>query len=483
MNRRRLLGLGATALVVVIALAVIWVSRRGQGRGLQQLVLVSGSEVDASHLPGPQSESAIAIDPHHPQILLAGSNDVRTESMAVYSSFEGGRDWSASHLPAPAGISLCGMSDPSPAIDGQGRQYYLFIGLRCLRKHRHSVALYLARRPDADSRWQTSPLPITRSRRLTLGDDRPMLLIDNGARSPHRGRLYAGWTRFSINPAALFSPERSELVRAAAFVSESDDGGREWSKPFRLSPGGAPLEVRLAAGASGTIYAVWRDAKTDSIYVSRSGDGSSFSAGRFVAGAVVPNGRSCHRFRARIPAQPRRCVSPNPVISVDTSSGPRRERVYVTYGSTSLNQSQDVYVAAFDARLHPLLGVGHVKQVNPPEGFRGADQFLPTSAVDPTTGRLWVCYYQSGTGRRARVRGRFACTASDDGARSWLRPRFVASVASDETGRFAERLDGYGDYEGVAAIRGVAHPIWTDGRHLRGRGEEIYTASLVERHR
>jgi hypothetical protein len=36
----------------------------------------------------------------------------------------------------------------------------------------------------------------------------------------------------------------------------------------------------------------------------------------------------------------------------------------------------------------------------------------------------------------------------------------------------------YGDYAGLAAANGVAHPMWTDTRDLASNGEEIYTTAL-----
>jgi len=161
---------------------------------------------------------------------------------------------------------------------------------------------------------------------------------------------------------------------------------------------------------------------------------------------------------------------------VDGTSGPHSGRVYVVWGSTSLNQSQDVYVAAFDPDLRPLLGVRRLKQVNPPEGFPGPDQFLPSAALDQTNGDLWACYYQTvGSSRR---RARFTCTTSEDGGKTWLPPVAATTVLSDETRRPANVANGYGDYEGVAAADGRALAAWTDGRQLKRLGEEIYAARL-----
>jgi hypothetical protein len=469
---------GVIAVPLLIALGAARIADVGGGKKEKTPLarLQFEREVAISRLPGPQSEVAVTVDPTDNRVLLAGSNDIRARRMAVYSSTDGGRRWQIAHLPLPVGGHVCATSDPSVAIDGRGVQYYAFLGLRCTHRLR-TTAVFVATRRGVNAGWRTLPVPAARRGRLTLGDDRPMLIVDNAPDSPNRGRLYIGWTRFSIESKILPDPDTGEidLVDATALISHSDDRGRTWVKPFVLSRAGAPLEVRLAAGVHGAIYAVWRESKTNSIYISRSGDGSAFSAGKFVAASVVPRSRSCHGFRSRIPAQPMRCVSPNPVISVDTSPGPHRGTVYITYGSTSLNQSQDVFVAAFDPQLRPILGVRRPQQVGPLEAIRGPDQFLPASAVDLKTGRLWVCYYQSGRGAAARA-ARYACTASDDGGRTWLTPSFVARVTSNETRAPANRRNGYGDYEGVAAFAGGAYAIWTDGRDLRRYREEIYGA-------
>lgn len=438
--------------------------------------------MDVSRSPAVESESAVASDPRDPRVLLAGSNVVGRPWMGAYGSTDSGRRWTRSRIGGPGGTRLCGTSDPAVAIDRHGRQFFAFLGLRCSGRHLRSSQIYVASRRSARSRWRTVRLPVAARGRWTLMDDRPFLTVDDGSRSPHANRLYVGWTRFVLDPATFFvyPDEADDLkpVSEVALVSHSDDGGRHWSKPKQLAGQNGPLEVRLATAADGTVYAVWRDEDTAAIEIARSTDGTHFGTPRLVAGAVVRPERSCGGARARIPAQPRRCVSPNPTVSVDTSGGPRAGRVYVTWGTTALNGSQDVYVAAFDPRLQPLLGVGHVQAVTPPEHLRGPDQFLPVSAVDPSDGRLWVCWYAGGGRWQAATSARFACTASADGGETWLPPTPVASRASDETRRTANRANGYGDYEGLAAADGVAHPVWTDGRSLGRLHEEIYAAAV-----
>lgn len=470
--------LAAVALLAACGVAAILVGGRSGTGSSTPLRLEAKGEADISRSPGIQSEVVVAVSVRSGQVLLAGSNDVGKRRMRVYSSKDGGRLWSSYALPAPYGV--CATSDPAVAIDSQGRQYFAFLGLRCIGGHARSGSVFVSRRDNAHGAWSVIPTPATHRGRLTLLDDRPSLTVDAGSASPHRGRLYLAWTRFSLAPAGrLVDPDQgdTDAVRVAALVSHSDDGGRHWSSPVTLTDVGAPLEVRLAVGRKSDVYAVWRDSRTNSIYISHSTTGDVFSRPSFVAASVVQPEHSCHGFRSRIAAQPRRCVSPNPVISVDDSDGPRAGDVYVTYGSTSLNKSQDVYVSAYDDMLHPLLGVRTPQQVDPPEAIRGPDQFLPSSAVDPSNGRLWVCYYQStGLARRSAI---YTCTASDDGGRNWYRPIRAARRSSTETSPHANTANGFGDYEGVAAAGGHAYAVWTDGRMDTTAREEIFGSRVA----
>jgi hypothetical protein len=472
----------AVSLLVAAALIafslVELVSSGGGRRG--DATLYAGEEIDISRLPGPQSEAAIAIDPRNPDVLLAGSNDGRGLTMLAYTSTDRGAHWTRAHLASPRRNGTCAMSDPSVAIDGRRRQFYAFVGIRCVSGRARSSLVYVARRAGPAGAWRIPPA-VARQGRLTAADDHPMLVVDDNRSSPHRGRVYVAWTRFEVEPDAFVDPESEDvdLLEASALVSYSDDGGAHWSKPARLARGGRPLEVRLAVGPTGVVYATWRDAKTNSLYLASAADAATFEPRTFVGAAGVPNARrSCARSWTRIPAQPKRCVAPNPSVSVDTSGGPRSGRVYVTYGSTSLYGAQTVYIAAFAPDLRPLLGVGTPKLVSPAGGFRGPDAFLPASALDARNGDLWVCYYESGRGARRKIAS-YACRRSADGGETWSPQRTVARQPSDETLERADRANGYGDYEGVAVLDGLAHPIWTDGRNLKARGEEIYTAAVA----
>ena len=107
---------------------------------------------------------------------------------------------------------------------------------------------------------------------------------------------------------------------------------------------------------------------------------------------------------------------------------------------------------------------------------------MPASAVDRSTGKLWVCFYDS-AGDRRRERVFYSCTASADGGKTWPRPVRVASSPSKEAAREAFSIlfeFEFGDFQGLAVANGIAHPMWTDTRDADILGEEIYTTVLTD---
>ena len=130
--------------------------------------------------------------------------------------------------------------------------------------------------------------------------------------------------------------------------------------------------------------------------------------------------------------------------------------------------------------MRPLAGyplTGNHRLVAPTPAPTRSDEFWAQSALDRSSGALWICFYDTSGDPKAR-KARYTCTVSRDGGRSWSRTVHAASVFSDETQKGAAYEYGY--YQGLAAAHGIAHPIWTDTRRLHTLDEEIYTTRLTE---
>jgi hypothetical protein len=238
----------------------------------------------------------------------------------------------------------------------------------------------------------------------------------------------------------------------------------------------------IDVGRDGTVYVGFWNAFGRGLYLDVSHDGGD-TFGRDVLVDPIHGRSTCSPAGISIPAQPANCVRPNPIVSVDNSAGPFAGRVYVTYGDTGAREpkGQDVFLAAFDPALRVQF---RRRRVNPADGAARSDQFWPASAVDPSTGIVWACFYDT-HGDRHRRRAWYSCTRSLDGGHGWVAPVHAATAPSNERARRADSIRGrlkreYGDYEGLAVAGGVAHPVWTDTRRLRTLREEVYTTTLSD---
>jgi len=443
------------ALAGLVALGVAGWGSATLARPVAQL-----QQIDVSRAPGSQVQVSIAADLTG-RVLLAAANSLdprapdRGYRVVGYTSADAGSTWSAF---SPDGTSRqrCSTADPAAAVDPDGLELVAFVDRLCSTPFDvASFGIDIVTRPGARGRWSRGTVaPIVPG----YGNDKPTAAIDSGPRSPYRGRIYVAWSRWH---------GRDVPIRIA--LSTSDDSGRTWTAPRVVAglPDAVSGFATVAIGPDGVVYLTWTDDRRQ-IFVERSTDGGlSFDMPVLVALAAGPPSGLCGYSGFEVTAQPRRCITTDPSIAVG-------DRVFVTWTAPGRNAAdRDVFVRTFSPTLAPLAAAVRVTQ---PRSARLGDQFLAASSFDRSERRLWVCFYDT-TGDPSRVRTRYSCTTSSDGM-SWPPASPVASVASDETADDA--LDpGYGDYEGVVAVRGVAHPIWADARDLRNLGEEIYTTTLT----
>ena len=147
----------------------------------------------------------MAVSPLNPQIAVAASHDGRyPDGGAVGISYawthDGGRSWH--HQPVPHLTSSTGgaavwvrASDPVVAFGPDGDVYIstLLIALTC------PSAVAVSRSTDG-GRTFAAPVLAHYSATCDVSDDKNTLVVDTGATSPHRGRLYQFWTPFLTDP-------------------------------------------------------------------------------------------------------------------------------------------------------------------------------------------------------------------------------------------------------------------------------------------
>ena len=425
----------------------------------------AGTERNISNLPGPQTNATITVDPRNPKILLAGSNSLLEGAERVYSSTDGGLTWDTTTLTAPvADLASTCPSDPGVAIDRLGRQYFSFDrSIPCSGEAPSRV--YVVSRDGPSAAW-SAPVLVAALGRARV-DDKPAIAVDSSPVSPHRGRVYVVWSRLS------------RLVVYSVMISHSDDHGRTWSRPVKVNHAGDDLNyATLAVARNGTVYVAWTDNLRYSVQIVRSTDGGlNFSPEVKAAAFIVISIPHCG-VGIVVRADPRTCIQPNPTVTVDTSGRQFSGRVYVSYTGTDYSGDKGAALSTFDSRLQPLAGfplLGYHRIVTRAVGARKSDQFWAQSAVDQSSGAVWLCFYDT-AGDPAFTKVHYSCGVSRDGGRRWTRPVRAATAPSDETQPGARQ---YGYYQGLAVANGVAHPIWTDARDVQTLGEEIYTTRLT----
>lgn len=415
---------------------------------------VAGTHVqNVSRASGIQTEVSVAVDPSNSRNLFAASNETLEPEIRVYTSTDAGASWSSRRGPL-FGPDTCAWGDPAVAIAPNGRQYVAYTEKTvCTRGPDLTPYLVVAARQGPSGKWITRRL--TRPAVKFGFDDKPAIAV--GA----EGRVWVAWSRLL------------DSAYQTTVLSSSADGGKTWSPPQVVSRElDQPQLVSLAAGAGRALYLAGVDAR-HGIWVGRSTDGGRHFTVKQAAPLPGSQAATCLVFGDfLIPQQAVRCLGPNPTVSVG------KGRVFVTYATPGLNETQDVAVAVFDAALRPVFR----GRVGPPDEQK-SDQFWPVSATDVRTGRLWACFYDT-SGDNERKNAWFSCTVSRDG-QHWSTP-VRASPDSANAGVLWEdaRIFGFGDsggyggYPGLAVRDGIAHPLWIDTRGLGGNEEEIYGARL-----
>src|SRR5438552_532087 len=214
-----------------------------------------GPDVDVSNETGPQSETAIAIDPSNPQVVVAGSNEIDRLPMRGYFSANGGSSWGGVDLPLPPASSTNGTdfgSDPGVAFDTRGNVYYVYIVVFFNRFFAsiQGTEMAVAKSVDGGATW-----PQVTYFNFNSGsgkfNDKPMIAVDTNPASPHRDSVYVGWDN-----ASLFNGKSS--ANNSLVFSRSTDGGASFSAPISVSTNnGGPRAVIGAdpfVGPNGEVY-------------------------------------------------------------------------------------------------------------------------------------------------------------------------------------------------------------------------------------
>jgi hypothetical protein len=440
-----------------------------------------GQNVDASNEDGPQSETAITVNPVNPSEVVGGSNEIVRLPMRGYFSSNGGKSFGAVDLPLPPPATTNGTdfgSDPGVAFDTRGNVYFSYIVVFFNRTFGsiQGSEVAVAKSSDGGRTWPQATF-LNFSSGGAKFNDKPMIAVDTNPSSPFRDSVYVAWDNASNNQGKSSSND-------ALLVSRSTDGGASFSAPIAINTlTGGPSSVIGAdpfVGPNGELYVAWHDVQNNRLLVGRSLDGgATFGAPNAIADTTIA-------FDSPIQPEASRGALLYPACDTDRSSGANRGTLYCAWMDATAANGTDVFVSRSTDRA---VDWGAPVRVNDDPTGVIRDQFNQWLSVDPTTGTVDVSWTDPrndpGDAKTDTFFGR-----SSDGL-SFAPNVKVTTATSDESAanQFANASDQYGDYEGIAAFGGAAHPVWTDGR-LDGAtdpatglriGEEVFSASVSSR--
>lgn len=370
---------------------------------------------------GSDGECTIIINRLSPNNILAAANPDR-----IYRSSDGGLTWIESGLNAFTSQPVYG--DVTLATDSAGRYYYQSLGTP-------GYLLYTLRSTDFGATWNTETV-IGNGGYL---EDKNWLLVDNVPGSPYNGYLYCAWTRRPSNPNPGYM-----------LFSHSDDNGQTWPvyDTIDSDPTIPSIGSGLAVGPSGELYVSWGGGSPNEIKLKKSTDaGVTWPGGPIV---VDNNVQPVANYYATI----NHAISFSAQftsLACDVSGGPYNGNLYCVWDDirNGVNNADIFLARSTDGGL-----TWNTQRINNDTTTR--NQVVPTVAVDPTSGWVYVSYLDARLNKDIDDDTlHYYLAWSNDGGQTFQTTR-VSQQAST-------LFNIHSDYMGMDAYNGKVHLFWGGG--------------------
>lgn len=401
-----------------------------------------------------QNSPALRADPTRPSfVVLANRLDNPEFGCTLHLSGDGGRGWiPVKPVPRlPPGVEQC--YAPEVAFDRHGLLYYLFVGLAGPGNAPNGAFLV-----TSGNRGRTFSAP-----RRILGPERYMVRMALDPTVGARGRLHVVWVEAGSDPPlGGLAPPPNPIMS-----SWSDDGGRTFSAPVRISdPQRRVVAPALALGPDHAVHVLYYDLEDDrrdyqglegpawdgrwSLHLTSSADGGrTFAAPVTVDDGLVPSERVMLIYTMPAPAL---AVGPSGALYAAWSDARNGDRDVFTRRSTDGGR-----------RWKPVV------RIDDDTVGSGRDQYLPALSVAPT-GRVDALFLDR-RGDPANVRNDTYLASSTDGGASFGPNVRVTGEASDTTigTRYdvpsATGLVEFGSRLGLLSLPDRVVAAWPDTRN------------------
>ena len=403
------------------------------------------------------AEVSVAVNPADPDQVIAVSHQSGGQGKApasfAYVSDNGGASWKATRQ---QDMPQRHQGDDAITFGMEGtahRAFLAFNGIRMSRPLHASTGIYVS--SFRDGAWGPPAPVVDHVNSVEPFEDKPWIVVDTLADSPHRGNMYVSWTRFDVYGS------KNPAHKSHIYFSRSKDGGRTFSPAHRISdsPGDCQDSSQTLMGAvpvvgpDGAVYVVWSG--PEGIVFDKSTDGGwTFGPDKVLT--KTPGGWD-------IPVEGLIRHNGCPVLGVDLSSGPNRGSLYVNW-IDKRNGDADVFLMASrdkgETWSEPI-------RVNDDDKGNGKDQLFTWMAVDPADGSINIVFYD----RREKKDTMTGVTMarSVDGGRTFVNHKV------DQEPFPCNRNVFFGDYIGIAAAQGRVVAVYS---HFLNRTQLALSAAV-----
>ena len=389
-----------------------------------------------SRLSLSQVEGTIAIDPTDPSRLFAASIKSLDGLFAAYST-DAGASWTTRIMADGSDGLPAACCDPKTAFDDFGNLFLTYL-------HESGRKIVVALSTDGGQTFSTLHVFAYGG-----GVDQPSIAVGPGRRSG-TGSVWV-----------TYQTPTHEIAAAGAKVTGAGAVG-SFSAPQIAPDSMAGNFGDIAVGPSGEVLATYQirgnDVRTPKVFASLDTDGLGNKGFR---DRVLVTRTNVTKWYP-IPPQATRTVDAEANLAWDYSGGQYDGRVYLVYTDAPSPGSSDtnIFVRFSDDRGKTWSAPAEVN-----DDTTGTNsQFLPSIALDQTTGNVAVVWYDA-RNDPANVRAQFFAAASGDGGESFSSNVQLSVGTSDATDPdlppFGQVMQ-YGDYTGLAFFGGVFYPVWAD---------------------
>ena len=395
------------------------------------------------------AESAVAINPINPDIVISGSNGPTSGQQMQYST-DGGETWNVAGA-LPFGGTCC---DPTVSWSSDGSKAY------AATLGGHPLKNYIYRSADGGQTWtdldtETGADP---RREVGSGTDKEYLHVDTHSTGSCLDTIYLTWH------------ESNTMM-----FSRSTDMAHTWSSPVSLSGGSAERGIGsdITSDINGRVYYIWPAFSSKKILVRTSDDcGVTFNPTVDIASTQAS-------FDFPIPSIDNRYAFVYVSAAVDQTTGTFGGSVYAAWTDSTATTSSTA--SANHARIQVAYSrdSGATWATSTPHEIADAntvDRWHQWLAVGED-GTVHVVYYDT-RNDPTRTSVDMYWSTSTDGAVTWSTPEKLTSEISPHM------EDGFqfGDYNGLDIVMDELIAVFTDNRNEGGLttdSSDIYAAGRV----